>query len=187
MAEFSTSQRAYIKRRSKLREMSPEDEAGEINIVPFLDMVMNVLIFVLATITTVFTATIFVPAPQVSNSAASNRNDSEEIVITIKIVREGYIIGAPGGFLQPGCRSVAQASLTIPLRGGNHDTAALTQCMVAIRTHPEWGRQLSTRRNINVAVNGDVPYRVLVNTLDAVRETTPGRSDMFTEPTLGIL
>src|SRR5262249_32258297 len=156
-----------------------EDEAGEINIVPFLDMVMNVLIFVLATITTVFTATIFVPAPQVSNSAASNNRDTPEIVITIKIVEQGYIIGAPGGFLQPGCRHLAQAALTIPLRNNLHDTAALTQCMVAIRTHPEWGRELQQRRNINIAVNGAVPYRVLVNTLDAVRETAPGRNDMF--------
>lgn len=187
MAKFTNAQRAYIHRKAKPKPLSVEDEAGELNIVPFLDMVMNILMFVLATITTVFTATIAIPAPSANASAAPHNTDEPEINITVKVVREGYIVGAPGGFLQPGCNTVAEAALTIPLNGGRHDAAALTRCMETIRNNPDWRRQLENRRTIQIAVNGDVPYHVLVLTLDAVRETRPGARDMFTEPMLGIL
>ena len=186
MGKLSAAQHVVIKRKGKPKELDPTDEAGELNIIPFLDIITNILMFILATIATVFTATISVPAPRAS-SGPSAPSDSDEINITVKIVREGFIVGAPGGFMQPGCTSIAAAALTVPLTAGQHDGAALNRCMQAIRNKPEWHEQLSTRHNIQVAVNGDVPYHVLVLTLDAVRETRPGLRDMFTEPSLGIL
>jgi biopolymer transport protein ExbD len=184
--KLSAAQHAVIRRKAKPKELDPADEAGELNIVPFLDIITNILMFILATITTVFTATISVPAPRASSGPGAP-SDNEEINITVKVVREGYIVGAPGGFLQPGCTAVAQAAITVPLQGGQHDAEGLTRCMVAIRSNPEWRAQLENRRNINVAVNGDLPYHVLVKTLDALRETRPGARDLFTEPALGIL
>jgi biopolymer transport protein TolR len=184
--KLSAAQLAVINRKSKPREVDPADEAGELNIIPFLDIIVNVLMFLLATITTVFTATIAVPAPR-STNGPSAPGSSDEVNITVKVVREGYIVGAPGGFLQPGCTAVASAALTVPLISGQHDAVGLSRCMVAIRNNPEWRAELANRRNIQVAVNGDVPYHVLVSTLDALRESRPGARDLFTEPALGIL
>jgi biopolymer transport protein TolR len=183
--KLSAAQMAVINRKAKPKEVDPADEGGELNIVPFLDIVTNVLMFLLATITTIFTATIAVPAPSQSHGAPSQQND--EVNITVKIVREGYIVGAPGGFLQPGCTAVSSAALTVPLVNGQHDGEGLTRCMQAIRNNPEWRRELESRRNIQIAGNGDIPYNVLVRTLDAVRESRPGANDLFTEPALGIL
>jgi hypothetical protein len=184
--KLTAAQLAVIKRKSKPKEMDPADEAGELNIVPFLDIITNILMFILATITTVFTATIAVPAPRAS-SGPSAPSDSDEINLTIKITRDGYIVGAPGGFLQPGCTSVGAAAITVPLVRGEYDGDGLTRCMEAARNKPEWLEQLENRRNIQVAVNGDIPYHVLVLTLDHLRETHAGANDMFTEPALGIL
>jgi len=186
MANLSPAQRSYIKRRAKPKLPQPGDDGGELNIVPFLDIVMNILMFVLATITTVFTSTISVPAPRSGPPGHAGEN-SDEINITVKIVNEGFIVAAPGGFLQPGCTSVASAAITVPLAGGFHDYDTLTRCMVAIRNHHEWGPRLADRHNIQVAVNGDISYHILVSTLDALRESRPGANDMFYEPTLGIL
>jgi len=183
--KLTAAQRAQVHRKAKPKEIDPADEGGELNIVPFLDIVTNVLMFLLATITTVFTATIPVPAPN-NNPGPSTGTPPPQFTITVKIVAEGYIVGAPGGFLQPGCTQVSDASLTVPLLAGRHDADGLTRCMQAIRNNPSWQEQLE-RRKINIAVNEDVRYEALVRTLDAVRGTRPGLTDMFAEPTLGIL
>lgn len=182
---FTASQLAWINRKSKPRDYDPAEDGGELNIIPFLDIIMNILMFVLASVTTVFTATIPMPAP--SSGPGGGGGGSNEVNITLKIVREGYIVGAPGGFLQPGCQSVGNATITIPLVNGTHDFATLTRCMEAIRNKPEWREELRENHKIQIAGNQDIPYRTLVGTLDAVRETRLGAKDMFTEPTLGIL
>ena len=184
--KLSAAQHATINRKAKPKEMDPTDEAGELNIIPFLDIITNILMFILATITTVFTATIAIPAPR-SSSGPSAPADSDEINLTVKITHDGYIVGAPGGFLQPGCTTVGAAAITVPLQRGEYDGEGLTRCMESARNKPEWREQLATRHNIQVAVNGDVPYSVLVTTLDHLRESHPGARDMFTEPALGIL
>ena len=72
-------------------------------------------------------------------------------------------------------RTVGQASLTVPNRatpdadGNSHDFAGLTQCMVAIRQ--QWAAEVVDDHSINVSPNGDIPYGVLVKTVDAVRES----------------
>lgn len=55
---LSACQRAKIRRLATPPEASPEDEGGELNVVPFLDIITNVLMFVLATVAITFTATI---------------------------------------------------------------------------------------------------------------------------------
>jgi biopolymer transport protein TolR len=181
---FTAAQLSWINRKSKPKPHDPADGGGELNIVPFLDIIMNILMFILASITTVFTATIPMPAPSNSSGPGAASN---EVNITLKVVREGYIVGAPGGFLQPGCRSTGAATLAVPLANGQHDFSGLTRCMEAIRSNPEWRDQLRDNHKIQIAGNQDIPYRVLVGTLDAVRETRLGAKDMFTEPTLGML
>lgn len=184
--KLSPAQHAYVRRKTKPKAHDPTDGSGELNIVPFLDIVTNLLMFILATITTVFTATIAMPAPRASNGGGGPP-DNDELNITVKILREGYVVGAAGGFLQPGCTTVSQATLTVPLVGGEHDGAGLTRCMEAIRNHPEWREQLRNKRNINIATNGDIPYHIVVRTLDAVRESRSGANDLFTEPALAVL
>jgi biopolymer transport protein TolR len=204
---FSAAQHAIISKRvkAKAHQAAEDSGGGELNIIPFLDIIMNVLMFLLATIATVFTATIPVPAPTSSNRPSSTPQP-DRLNITVKISPAGYIIGAGGGFLMPGCTTVGNASVTVPNRGSNdqdghpQDFAALTQCMQAIRR--QWATEVANDHSINVSPNGDIPYGVLVKTIDAVREARPGacriaedgrggdfsNSDcLFPEVTLGVL
>ena len=48
--KLSAAQRSKIRRLSAPKELAPDEEGGELNIVPFLDIVTNVLMFVLATV-----------------------------------------------------------------------------------------------------------------------------------------
>ena len=67
--QLSASQRSKIRKLSAPKELAPDEEAGELNIVPFLDIVMNVLMFVLATISVTFTATIDTAPPKAGGGA----------------------------------------------------------------------------------------------------------------------
>lgn len=53
MPEFTTAQRQYIRKRTKIHEPDPSEVAGELNIIPFLDVVMNIIMFLLATSLTI--------------------------------------------------------------------------------------------------------------------------------------
>ncbi len=203
--KFTAGQHAIIAKRARHKEHGPDDGGGELNIIPFLDIIMNVLMFLLATIATVFTAAIPVPAPSSSNRPG-NAPQQERLNITVKISPTGIIIGAGGGFLMPGCTTVGAATVTVANRatpdqdGHLQDFAALTQCMQAVRR--QWATEVANDHSINVSPNGEIPYGVLVKTIDAVREARSGacriaedghagdfsNSDcLFPEVTLGLL
>lgn len=209
MAQFTAAQHALINRKSKPKELGPDETGGELNIIPFLDIIVNVLIFVLASIATVFTATIPVPAPGRSNATGRPGAQGESLNLTVQILQEGYIIGARGGFLAPGCRDVAgRGTVAVPILGQanadghRHDFAGLTRCMQNIRQ--QFAQEVSGEdgHNINISVNATIPYGVLVGTVDAVRESRPGACRlpeenraadytapecMFPKATLGVL
>src|ERR1700721_1246501 len=56
--KLSAAQRSRVRRLSLGRELAPDEEGGELNIVPFLDIITNVMMFVLATVAVTFMATI---------------------------------------------------------------------------------------------------------------------------------
>lgn len=207
MKTFTGAQRARIARLGRAPELSQAEKSTELNIIPFLDIIVNVLMFLLATIATVFTATIPVPAPSV-NPGPRPPNQVERLNITVKVTTSGFIVGAGGGFLLPGCTTVGTATTTVPNRGSAdedgyaHDFATLTQCMQNLRR--QFATEIADNHGINVSPNEGVPYGVLVRTIDAVRESRAGAcqlpeenapnvhnySDpacMFPEVTLGIL
>src|SRR3954453_7367709 len=68
--QLTAAQRGKIRRLSQPRELAPDEEGGELNIVPFLDIIMNILIFVLATVAVTFTATIDTTPPASKMSSA---------------------------------------------------------------------------------------------------------------------
>lgn len=206
MGKFSGAQLARINRKSKHRELSPDEVGGELNIIPFLDIVVNVLMFVLATISTIFTATLPVPAPRAGAGGGGAPNSIERLNITVMIRSNGFQIGARGGFLAPGCTTVGRSQITVPNRGQTdqdgyaYDFDALTRCMQAMRQ--QFAQEIADDHSINVSPNGDIPYGVMVRTLDAVREIHPGsctlamgnrHSDysnpdcMFPDVTLGVV
>jgi hypothetical protein len=99
----------------------------------------------------------------------------DELGLTVNIRPEGYTVTAVGGFVQPGCRTVGPAVMTLPaadaafVRG---DASALTECMRTIRT--TWSEELRGHHDILVAPHGAVSYGGLMRALDAVRESATG-------------
>ena len=101
---LSASQRSRIRRLSQPKEHDPSEAGGELNIVPFLDIVMNVLMFVLATIPAVFTSTIDVEPPSVGRGG-NVRRDTPSLNLNMIIANGGISLKTGTFSIGPGCEA----------------------------------------------------------------------------------
>jgi biopolymer transport protein TolR len=168
----------FSRRRLRPRE---DAETGELNIIPYLDILMNLIIFMLLSMTGLAAYGILnVSAPGYGAPAAVATEENEEaprLTLSVLISRKGLFVSADGSGLAP------DGEPTLPLQAdGTHDFAGLTERLVALKdSHPE-------ETKVIIAADADVPYETLVQTMDAVRETpgTPRRL-LFPDVTLGAL
>jgi biopolymer transport protein ExbD len=160
--------------RARMRRMREEaeesaDEGGELNLVPYLDIVSNIVMFLLATIT--FTASlgnVNVAAPSYATGDSQSASEAERppLNLTLQVSEKGFTIAGSGSVMKnPQTGNVP----TIPKVADQYSYGALTQLVANIKT--QWR---SETRVIFVA-NPDVPYDVVIKTLDAVRQDAGGR------------
>jgi biopolymer transport protein ExbD len=180
MAEkLSAQQRSKIRRLSEPKEHAPDEAGGELNIVPFLDIITNVLMFVLATISVTFTATIDTYPPRAGSGARAPTTPT--LGLTVLIVPDGFSLKARGGNVAPGCNDTGPG-LAIPKKDGDYDYDGLKACAqklkgIAVEFKDEMG--------VTVSANPPIPYQVVISTMDAVRKNEAG-DDMFPEVTFGV-
>jgi biopolymer transport protein TolR len=169
-ARLSAAQRSKIRRLSQPKELSPDEEGGELNIVPFLDIVMNILIFVLATVSVTFTATIETTPPASPSGGVRSEPKKESLNLSVLITNEGHAIKTSSGNVAPGCVG-AGPGIAIPRRGESYDFAALNECAGSLKqASPEFGQETQ----VFLSANPGIDYQTLISTIDAVRATTKG-------------
>jgi biopolymer transport protein ExbD len=178
---------AFYFSRRKLKPKEHE-EMGELNIVPYLDILMNLIIFLLMSITGLATFGILnVNAPNYGGPSAgvSDTPDKPQQILTVLISKKGfYIAGSEAVLGQQGDQAAPadpnSAPPTIPVRAdGSFDFAALTEHMKQIKAHEAFREQ----SKVILGADADVPYESLVGTMDAVRETKD-RKLLFPDVTL---
>src|SRR5688572_26680576 len=174
MARLSAAQRARIRRLSQPRELAPDEEGGELNIVPFLDIIMNILIFVLATVAVTFTTTIET-AQQSSSSGKSPSEPTETLNMTVLIVNDGFGVKAAGGNVAPGCRGHG-SGLALPKKGGRYDLTGLTQCAEALKGMKE---SFAAETQVFLTANNDTEYELVIQVMDALRTSQDGKTPLF--------
>jgi biopolymer transport protein ExbD len=181
MAEekLSAAQRSKIRRLSAPREHAPDEAGGELNIVPFLDIVTNVLMFVLATISVTFTATIDTFPPRAGSGARAPTTPT--LGLTILVVPDGFSLKARGGNVAPGCSDTGPG-IAIGKKDNDYDYAALKACAAKLK-----GASADFKDETGVTISGNppIPYQVIISTMDAVRKNEAGE-DMFPEVTFGV-
>jgi biopolymer transport protein ExbD len=173
---LTAAQRGRIRRLSQPRELSPDEEGGELNIIPFLDIIMNVLIFVLATIAVTFTASIDTTPPASQSGGVRSSVENTALNLTIFIVNEGFSLKASGGNIAPGCEG-AGAGITIPKKGNLYDYELLNSCAARLKkASPEFDDETQ----VFITANPGTEYQTIIQVLDAVR-TTPQGESLFTD------
>lgn len=175
----------FSRRKLKVRE---EHEIGELNIVPYLDVLMNLIMFMLLSITGLAAFGILnVSAPSYGGPSAAAQDDSDKpkLLLSVLISKQGFYVAGAGGVLGPQSGSVNPAEVppTLPRKAdGTYDYAALTTQLVGVK------KEFPTETKVIIGAESDIPYEVLVSTMDAVRESPPpDRKVLFPDVTLGAL
>ncbi len=169
----------FSRRKIKPRE---DEEGGELNIIPYLDILMNLIIFMLLSMAGLATfGMLNVNAPNYGAGAGGGGdNDKPALNLTVAVAKGGFYIAATGGVLGQGEPSAApgEGAPTIPRKAdGTYDYDALTAKMMEIKT------TFPTESKVIIAAEADTDYDALVSTMDATRETAD-RKLLFPDVTL---
>jgi biopolymer transport protein TolR len=143
-----------------------EEEAGELNLVPYMDIVTNIIIFLLASmINQVSLANINVSVPSISGGGASAEDtpppEKPPLNLTVSVGASGFTIAASGGVLP----------IVPKLPNGQYDYKTLTTKLKEIKSAPD----NATETKANFSADANVSYDVVVATLDAMRTTEEGK------------
>jgi biopolymer transport protein TolR len=167
---LTPAQRSKIRRLSQPRELTPDEEGGELNIVPFLDIIMNILIFVLATVAVTFTATIDTQPPASKSSGVRSEVPSEALNLTVLVAGEGFSLKASGGNIAPGCQGVG-SGIALPLKGGKYDLDGLTACAERLKgASPDFKDETQAY----ITASPGIDYQTIIDVMDALRATPQG-------------
>lgn len=143
-----------------------EEEAGELNLVPYMDIVTNIIIFLLASmINQVSLANINVSVPSISGGGASAEDtpppEKPPLNLTVSVGATGFTVAAAGGVLP----------IVPKLPNGQYDYKSLTVKLKEIKAAPE----NATETKANFSADASIPYDIVVETLDAMRTTEEGK------------
>ncbi len=165
------------------RKIKPKEEAesGELNIIPYLDILMNLIIFMLLSMSGLATfGMLNVNAPTYGGGGGGNTEEKPPLTLTVAIAKTGFFIAATGGVLpgQTEPTTPGEGAPTIARRAdGTYDYDALTAKMMEIKTN------FPTESKVILAAEANTDYEVLVSTMDATRETKD-RKLLFPDVTL---
>lgn len=182
---YSHQDISYVrkKRRGKIHLEDPAEEDGELNIVPYLDIIVNLIIFLLVMQAAfISVGMIDVTAPSYASVAEGDQKQDDatpDLRLTLGISADGFYIAASGGVL-PGeqaedapteltADNVSKRPPTVPLLpDGSYDFKTLARKLRTIKAaFPE-------TESIYIAADNDVPYDLIVRTLDTSREDAKG-------------
>jgi biopolymer transport protein TolR len=149
-------------RRMREHVEEAEEEGGELNLVPYLDIITNIIIFLLASvIMNVEFGNVNVTLPTITQGgAAAEEPQRPPLNLTVTAGASGFTIGASGGILP-----------AIPKVNNNYDYKALTAKLMEIKASS--GNEEETKVTFNA--DAYIPYEVVVETLDAMREDSKGQ------------
>jgi biopolymer transport protein TolR len=161
------------------RRIHPEDEFGELNIVPYLDVVVNLVMFMLLSMTGLISLGVLnVSAPKIGVETTVAASDTgPKLLLTVAVGRQGFYVAGAGGVL--GADAAAGDTSrppTIPLKKTDsgdlvYDYAELTAQLAKIKV------QYPNETQVILSADPDVVYDTLIQTMDACREQAVKQAD----------
>jgi biopolymer transport protein TolR len=152
-------------RRMKEHNEEIEEETGEINLVPYMDIVTNIIIFLLASVVNqVALGNVNVSVPALSGASGASSEDKPEklpLNLTVTVGATGFTIAASGGVLP----------VIAKLPNGQYDYPQLTKKLYEIKSAPD----NATETKVNFNADANTSYDIVVATLDAMRQDDNGK------------
>jgi biopolymer transport protein TolR len=176
MPKLSPRQRSYIRKRTHVGHVDPSEMVGELNIIPFLDIVVNLIMFLLATTEAVLLISqIESDLPRIARGRPKNPQEvSTPLNLNVTVTDAGALVTGSGGKLAPGCTDVdVQGSrlVTVTRKGNDYDWPGLTDCVARIKD------RFRDEDTVTISADPQVQYEHVVAAMDAVR--TKGKQALF--------
>lgn len=183
--KFTARQQTYIRKRTKVHDLDPSEAAGELNIVPFLDIVTNIIMFLLATTAYVLTTCeLDAHLPTIGRGGGGGDSPQTTLNLSVTVTERGIIVAGSGGKLQSGCHATGTGNvITVPGHPpaspapGTDDTAyrtywrSLTQCLVVVHG------QFPDEHQVILTADPNIEYGSIVAAMDSVR--SDGTTELF--------
>lgn len=181
---LSASQRSRIRRLAAPKEPSHGEEAGELNIVPYLDIIMNIIVFVISTLSVVFMSTIDTEPPSMpepGKGRATQDIKTKALNLSAMITSDGVALKTSDGHIATGCNSFGQG-VTVPKVDGKYDGKELSRCARELKKKNE---RAANELQVTITANPDVDYQTVIETMDALRRDNEG--DLFPSVSFGVV
>jgi biopolymer transport protein ExbD len=150
-------------RRLRTEHDEADEETSEINLVPYMDIVTNIIIFLLASVVTqVPLGNINVSSPTIGSGPAETISQPEKppLNLTVTMAANGFIIAGSGAVIDP----------IKKLPNGQYDFEGLSNKLAEIK-------RTVAPDETKAAFNADayIPYELVIKTLDSMREDPKGQ------------
>jgi biopolymer transport protein TolR len=151
------------------RRVREEEHTGELNIVPYLDIVTNLVMFMLLSMTGLISlGVVNVSAPRIGGEGAqaAAAEGQPKLLLTVAISKRGFYVAGASGVPGDDAASVDPAKPpTVPLKAdGKYDYEALNREMQRVK------ERYPKETNVIFSAEADVPYDALIDAMDACRE-----------------
>jgi biopolymer transport protein ExbD len=173
---LSAAQRARIRRAVMGAAPEPGQQDGELNVVPFLDIITNVMMFVLATVAVALTSSVDVRPP-----SGRIARESRPVALNVVIVPAGFVVSAFGQRLGAGCESSGSGLAVGRSENGDYDFAGLRACAERIRSSAS---NSDGEREVVITANPEVEFQTIVRAMDALRGS--GERPLFPMVAFGV-
>ncbi|MFK8000790.1 MAG: ExbD/TolR family protein [Polyangiales bacterium] len=178
MAKLTAKQRAFVRARSKVAPAEHLDD--ELNIVPFLDIVINLIMFLLMVTASITSYTQVATAMPDHTPSVSPGPEPESLRLSVVLTEFGIHVSTSGAQLSADCVTPGvPGEATIPTQFGAFDWEALSECAERARREAESTgvefRNAAGLGEVTLTADSLVEYQNVIHAMDALRERD-GRS-----------
>lgn len=181
MPNFTPAQRAYIRKKSKPHELDIAEMDDELNIVPFLDIVVNLIMFLLMTISSAAFYTQLnasLPSYGRGGTPRGEADDTPPLNLKVVLTSEGIMVVGSSGKLSPGCEDVVGTGrvFAVPMgSNGQYQWNELRTCAEKVHEH------FPDEHQVTIEADPQVELLHVIAAMDAMRGPTDddGRGTLF--------
>ncbi len=141
--------------RPSLKRRYRREHSTDLNITPFIDILVCLILFLLMTAVLGKSAIVnlYLPTEEETASAAPIENDVPKMMPTVAITKNGFIVSNGQGMVD-----------RLPLHNGQFDFAKLSVKLQHLKSLP------GATNNIIVLPEANLQYQTLISTMDTCRE-----------------
>ena len=160
-----------MRRLREEAEEQAEEETGELNLVPYLDIVTNVVIFLLASVTynlAMSNVNATSPTYGIGSGGEAAEQGPPPLNLTVNVSANGFTIAGSGAVIRN--KDTGQVP-TVP-----KETSATDLPWVKLQeTIAEIKGQFPDEHNVIIMANPEVTYDKIIKTMDTVRQDAAGK------------